>query len=95
MAALVVCAIITFGTQYADNFCEGHFTDYSCGYPYVMIIANFSQIWAMYCLVMLYHCCLEEFKPIRPLPKFLCIKAVVFFTFWCVASPAMEALAQG
>lgn len=35
----------------------------------------------MYCLVMFYKANYTELKPMKPLPKFACIKAVVFFSY--------------
>ncbi|CAF1196316.1 unnamed protein product [Didymodactylos carnosus] len=65
----------------AGVYDNGNWT-FSRGYPYITFIINFSQILAMYCLVTFYMNTKEELKPFKPLPKFLVIKAIVFFTFW-------------
>lgn len=54
----------------------------SVAFPYIVLMNNMSQFVAMYCLVMFYRASIAELRPMRPLPKFLCIKAVVFFSFF-------------
>lgn len=56
--------------------------DWEEGYVYVMIIQNFTQLMALYCLVWFYVVVGEDLKPFHPLAKFIVVKSVVFFTFW-------------
>lgn len=46
---------------------------------------NFTHLlfqWAMYCLVLFYKVTREELAPVSPVGKFMCVKAIVFLTFW-------------
>jgi len=76
-----VTALLAFILSLLDLYGESTF-DFASGYPYLAFITNMSQIWAMYCLILFYVRMKEELAPLRPIPKFLCVKAVVFFTFW-------------
>lgn len=53
-----------------------------CRYPYMAVILNFSQSWALYCLVQFYTVTKDELAHIKPLAKFLTFKSIVFLTWW-------------
>ncbi|XP_059292471.1 uncharacterized protein LOC132045915 [Lycium ferocissimum] len=46
------------------------------------IILNISFTVAMYSLVVFYHVFSKELQPHKPVSKFICIKGIVFFSFW-------------
>lgn len=46
------------------------------------VVLNFSQTWALYCLVQFYSVTKEKLEPIKPLAKFLVFKSIVFLTWW-------------
>jgi len=76
-----ITTTIALLSQMCGIYGEG---SYSLGstYIYLFLINNISQMVAMYCLVIFYHCYRHELSPMRPLSKFICIKAVVFFSFF-------------
>ncbi|XP_050039008.1 transmembrane protein 184C [Dermacentor andersoni] len=68
-------------TEMFGKYGEGKF-DFGYAYPYIVVINNISQFIAMYSLVLFYKAYRTELTPMSPIPKFLCIKAVVFFSFF-------------
>lgn len=67
--------------------------DWASPQLYFIIVANLSVGLAFYGLVSFYHATETELAWCDPWPKFLCIKGVVFMTFWQgVAISAMSGL---
>jgi len=77
----VICALATLVLDLFGYYNEGVWRP-SAGYPWITIVVNASQIWALYNVVLFYHGLYQNIKNIRPLAKFLSIKLVVFATFW-------------
>ena len=76
LTALTALILEAFGV-----YCEGEFK-WDCGYPYLAVVLNFSQSWALYCLVQFYGATKDELAHINPLAKFLTFKSIVFLTWW-------------
>lgn len=75
-----VTTIISVICELSGVYGEGDFKG-NVAFPYMIALNNLSQFAAMYCLVLFYRANQTELKPMKPLGKFLCIKAVVFFSF--------------
>ncbi|XP_038699449.1 protein LAZ1 homolog 2 isoform X3 [Tripterygium wilfordii] len=75
------CAFLAFLLELFGVYGDGEFKWYY-GYPYIAVILNFSQMWALYCLVQFYNVTHERLQSIRPLAKFISFKAIVFATWW-------------
>ncbi|KNE62911.1 hypothetical protein AMAG_08089 [Allomyces macrogynus ATCC 38327] len=73
--------VLTMVLKQIDWYQEGYIS-WTSGYVWISFFYNVSVSWSLYCLMMFYVTCAEDLKPYRPLPKFLCIKAVIFFSFW-------------
>lgn len=77
----IITTVIAFCTELAGKYDEGNLS-FKSAWSYIVVINNCSQVWAMYCLVLFYKAAHEELKPMKPFGKFLCIKLVVFASFW-------------
>ncbi|OMJ67555.1 hypothetical protein SteCoe_35248 [Stentor coeruleus] len=60
---------------------DGYF-GFDNSYLYIFIFNNISFTLALYGLVLFFVTTEELLEPYHPLPKFLCIKGVIFFSFW-------------
>ena len=60
---------------------EGNF-NFSNAWTYLVILSSLSQLFAMYCQLMFYKVLKEKHSPIQPVSKFLCVKRMVFDSFW-------------
>jgi len=60
---------------------DGHY-DLKSGHLYVALVNNFSISISLYCLILFYMATEERLRPFDPFSKFLCIKTILFFSFW-------------
>jgi len=74
--SLATCVLYSFGL-----FEEGFFHPRSA-YFWFTCANCISQTWALYTLVLFYHAAYKDLVHIDPFSKFLCIKGVVFFSWW-------------
>lgn len=74
-------AAATLIAKACGKYNEGDFRANS-GYLYITVIYNISITTALYCLAMFWACVSDDLKPYRPVPKFLCVKGILFFSFW-------------
>ncbi|KAL5572332.1 hypothetical protein UlMin_021929 [Ulmus minor] len=81
MILKTLCAFLAFLLELFGVYGDGEFKWYY-GYPYLAVVVNFSQMWALYCLVQFYNATHERLRHIKPLAKFISFKAIVFATWW-------------
>lgn len=81
MILKMICALLAMILESFGVYGEGKF-EWRYGYPYLAVVLNFSQTWALYCLVQFYSVTKEKLEPIKPLAKFLVFKSIVFLTWW-------------
>lgn len=81
MILKTVCAFLALVLELFGVYGDGEFKWYY-GYPYFAVVLNFSQMWALYCLVQFYNVTHQRLQAIKPLAKFISFKAIVFATWW-------------
>ncbi|KAF7086513.1 hypothetical protein CFC21_089799 [Triticum aestivum] len=81
MILKTLCAFLAFILELFGAYGDGELK-WNYGYPYIALVINFSQTWALYCLVKFYNATHERLQAIRPLAKFISFKAIVFATWW-------------
>ncbi|PGH16854.1 hypothetical protein AJ79_01498 [Helicocarpus griseus UAMH5409] len=75
---LAVASIIMKAT---GTYQEGYL-GISSGYLWTGIIYNLSVTISLYSLAMFWVCMHDDLKPFRPVPKFLCVKLIIFASYW-------------
>ncbi|CAL5384539.1 hypothetical protein CsSME_00014653 [Camellia sinensis var. sinensis] len=81
MILKLICALLAMVFEFFGVYGEGKF-EWRYAYPYLAVVINFSQTWALYCLVQFYSVTKNKLAPIKPLAKFLTFKSIIFLTWW-------------
>ncbi|XP_075079609.1 protein LAZ1 homolog 2-like isoform X3 [Nicotiana tabacum] len=81
MILKTTCAFLALILEIFGVYGDGEFK-WHYGYPYITVVLNFSQMWALFCLVQFYNATHHKLQSIKPLAKFISFKAIVFATWW-------------
>lgn len=74
-------AIATIVMKATGTYQEGYI-GLNSGYLWSGIIYNVSVTVSLYSLGLFWVCMNQDLKPFRPVPKFLCVKLVIFASYW-------------
>ncbi|KAI8140097.1 organic solute transporter Ostalpha-domain-containing protein [Fennellomyces sp. T-0311] len=76
-----VLAILTMILKVTGNYQDGEIS-WSSSYLYLTFFYNLSVSLTLWCLMVFFYATKKDLTGFRPLPKFLCVKAIIFFSFW-------------
>lgn len=76
-----ILAIATIIMKATGTYKEGYL-EVTSGYLWTGIIYNISVTLSLYSLAMFWVCMHDDLKPFRPVPKFLCVKLIIFASYW-------------
>ena len=76
-----ILAVATIVMKLTGTYQEGYLGP-SSGYLWAGIIYNVSITLSLYALALFWVCMSQDLQPFRPVPKFLCIKLIIFASYW-------------
>ncbi|KAI9264996.1 organic solute transporter Ostalpha-domain-containing protein [Phascolomyces articulosus] len=76
-----ILAILTMILKVTGNYQEGEIS-WSSSYVYLTFFYNLSVSLTLWCLMVFFYATKKDLTGFRPFPKFLCVKAIIFFSFW-------------
>ncbi|RUS26519.1 organic solute transporter Ostalpha-domain-containing protein [Jimgerdemannia flammicorona] len=76
-----VLAIFTMLLKATGNYNEGDIS-WTSGWAWLTFWYNLSVCLSLWCLVVFFYATKDDLRDFRPLPKFLSVKSVIFFSFW-------------
>lgn len=76
-----ILAVATIIMKSTNTYQEGYI-GVGSGYFWSGLIYNISITICLYALAMFWVCMSQDLAPFRPMPKFLCIKLIIFASYW-------------
>ena len=76
-----ILGVATIVMKSTDTYQEGYL-GLTSGYLWTSIVYNISVTVSLYSLAMFWVCMSQDLQPFRPVPKFLCIKLIIFASYW-------------
>ncbi|KAL4933344.1 OSTA/TMEM184 family protein [Aspergillus undulatus] len=76
-----ILAIVSIVMKATDTYKEGYL-GLSSGYLWTGILYNISVTISLYSLALFWVCLHHDLAPFRPVPKFLCVKLIIFASYW-------------
>lgn len=64
------------------DLCDDGNFQFNNGYLWVSLINNITVSISLYSLVLFYMATEERLKPFKPFFKFVCVKSILFFSYW-------------
>lgn len=76
-----ILALVSIIMKATGTYQEGYL-GLASGYLWTGLVYNVSVTLSLYSLAMFWVCLHDDLKPFRPVPKFLCVKLIIFASYW-------------